>query len=273
MYFNSSIDKKIYYEIHGEGNPVILLNGIMMSTASWKPFLPALSKTCKVILVDLLDMGLSDNMADREQYEQPLQADILSEFVDHLGLKKVSIMGISYGGEVAIEFACKYPDKLAKLMLFNTAGYTSDRLWASGEGWNAVGETLNGEAYYAITIPYFYSVKFFDENRAWMEGRKQILSELFSNKDFQDRMRRLVLSTEHYDYRDRLKEITAKTLILGCLADTIIPIKDQQYLHENIKGSSFVVIPDAGHCSMLEKPEIFVTLISGFVNLTEEIKI
>ena len=68
-------------------------------------------------------------------------------------------------------------------------------------------------------------------------------------------------------------DITAKTLILGCLADTIIPIKDQQYLHENIKGSSFVVIPDAGHCSMLEKPEIFVTLISGFVNLTEEIKI
>ena len=83
MFFNSSINKKIYYEIHGKGNPVILLNGIMMSTASWKPFLPALSKTCKVILVDLLDMGQSDNMADREQYVQPLQADILSEFVDH----------------------------------------------------------------------------------------------------------------------------------------------------------------------------------------------
>lgn len=273
MFFNSSINKKIYYEIHGQGNPVILLNGIMMSTASWKPFLPALSKTCKVILVDLLDMGQSDNMADREQYVQPLQADILSEFVDHLGLERVSIMGISYGGEVAIEFACKYPQKLAKLMLFNTAAYTSDRLWASGEGWNAVGETLNGEAYYAVTIPYFYSVKFFDEHKEWMDGRKQVLSTLFSNFDFQDRMRRLVLSTKDYDYRDRLCEIKAPTLILGCLADTIIPIKDQQYLHEHIKGSHFVVIPDAGHCSMLEKPEIFVTLISGFVNITEDINI
>ena len=214
-FFKTSIGKNIHYEISGEGNPVVLLNGIMMSTASWAPFLPNLNKSCKVILVDLLDMGTSDDMGDREQYLQALQADMLSELITFLGYEKVSIMGISYGGEVAIQFAIYHKEQLARLMLFNTAAYTSDRLYAVGEGWNIAGDLRNGEMYYNATIPYFYSLQYYDGNKQWMESRKATLVNLFSQEKFLERMKRLVKSTETYDVRDRLCEIEAPTLILG----------------------------------------------------------
>ena len=70
---------------------------------------------------------------------------------------------------------------------------------------------------------------------------------------------------------DRLCEIEAPTLILGSLADTIIPIREQNYLYKNIKNSEFVVLPDCGHCSMFESPQVFTALITGFVNATEKI--
>ncbi len=272
-YFKSSIGKKIYYEVSGRGEPLIMLNGIMMSTASWQPFVPVLSKKMKVILVDLLDMGKSDSMGDMPQYMQSLQADILSELVTHLGYEKVSVMGISYGGEVALQFALNHPSQIDKLMLFNTSSHTSKWLYDISEGWNATGARRDGETYYNITIPYFYSAKFYESHLDWMDRRRKVLHATFSDDNFQERMGRLVLSTLHYDVRQRLQEIVCPTLILGSDADTIIPIHEQRYLHNNIKGSTMVVLPDCGHCSMMESPYAFATLIIGFVNLHGNITI
>ncbi len=272
-YFKSSIGKKIYYEVSGKGAPLIMLNGIMMSTASWKPFVPALAKNMKVILVDLLDMGKSDSMGDMPQYMQSLQADILSELVEHLGYEKVSVMGISYGGEVALQFALNHHSQIDKLMLFNTTAHTSKWLYDISEGWNATGERRDGETYYNITIPYFYSAQFYEKNIEWMNSRRKTLHAVFCDDNFQDRMNRLVQSTLHYDVRNRLDEVIAPTLILGSECDNIVPIHEQRYLHQHIKGSSMVIFPECGHCSMMESPYAFATLIIGFVNLSGTITV
>ncbi len=272
-YFESSIGKKIYCEISGQGEPLVLLNGIMMSTASWAPFVPVLSKQMTVILVDLLDMGKSDSMDDVPQYEQSLQADILSELVTFLGYEKVSVMGISYGGEVALQFALNHPTQIDKLMLFNTSAHTSQWLYDISQGWNATGERRDGATYYNITIPYFYSAQFYERRNDWMERRRNTLHNVFCDKKFQDRMARLVESTLHYDVRERLGEITAPTLILGSECDTIIPIHEQRFLQKNIKDSVMVIFPECGHCSMMESPYAFVTLLIGFVNTRGEITI
>ncbi len=272
-YFKSSIGKNIYYEKKGEGEPLIMLNGIMMSTASWAAFTPVLSKQMTVILVDLLDMGKSDSMDDVPQYMQSLQADILSELVSYLGYEKVSVMGISYGGEVALQFALNHPSQIDKLMLFNATAHTSKWLYDISEGWNNTGERLDGETYYSITIPYFYSSQFYESHIDWMERRRKVLYATFSDPVFQSRMGRLVRSTLHYDVRQRLSEIMCPTLILASECDSIVPIHEQRYLHKNIEGSSLVVLPDCGHCSMMESPYVFATLIIGFVNLRGNITV
>ncbi|MFR3346702.1 MAG: alpha/beta fold hydrolase [Christensenellales bacterium] len=54
--------KKVYYELHGEGEPILVLNGIMMSTESWNAFKPSFSKDNLLILVDFFDQGRSDRL-------------------------------------------------------------------------------------------------------------------------------------------------------------------------------------------------------------------
>ena len=104
--------KKVYYEIHGEkGEPIVVLNGIMMSTLSWKPFIKDFSKNNVLILVDFLDQGRSDRMT--ESYDHSIQVRLVDALVDVLPYDKVNVMGISYGGEIAIQYALAHPDRFA----------------------------------------------------------------------------------------------------------------------------------------------------------------
>ena len=142
--------KSVYYESHGEGNPVLLLNGIMMTTLSWQAFVPALQKTNRLILVDFLDQGRSARM--EEAYTQELQAELVAALINHLQLRSPAVAGISYGGEVALRVAIRYPALVGRLLLFNTTAKTSAWLRDIGRGWNAVGMTLDGQAYYLSLI-------------------------------------------------------------------------------------------------------------------------
>ena len=261
-------DYEVYYETYGKGEPLILLNGIMMSTRSWTKFIPSFSQNNLLILVDFLDQGQSQKMTIN--YDQSLQVELLSALVEHLGLKKVNVMGISYGGEVALKFAINYGDKLKRLLLFNTTAATDEWLRDIGRGWNRVGRTRDGEAYYDITIPVIYSPDFYIKNIEWMRNRQKVLVPLFSDANFLDAMERLVISSDYHDVRKDLDKINAPTLIVGCDQDGLVPLREQRYLRQHIRNSQLVIIEGSGHASMYEKPFVFSSLILGFVNCKDD---
>lgn len=74
--------KNIYYETYGEGEPIIILNGIMMSTASWLPFKDAISSDYKLVVFDMVDQGQSDKMT--EPYTQDLHVEMLKELIEKI---------------------------------------------------------------------------------------------------------------------------------------------------------------------------------------------
>ena len=255
---------QIFYEDEGQGEPILFLNGIMMSTASWKTFVPALSKDNRFIRLDLLDMGQSSRM--QENYTQDIQVEVVKALLNHLNIQQINIMGISYGGEVAIKYALKYQSDVRRLMLFNTTSRTNEWLRDIGRGWNKVGATLDGAAYYDMTIPVIYSSNFYVANYEWMEKRRQLLIPLFSSQEFQTRMNRLVISAESLDESKNIYKITVPTLIVSSEFDQLTPSSEQAYLAEHIKNSTHIIVPKAGHAFMYEKPHIFVSLVLGFTN-------
>lgn len=264
MSYFKYLDKDVFYTVEGDGKPVLILNGIMMSTKSWEPFMKTLAGHNKVIRLDFLDQGQSDKMTD--SYSQMLQVDLIKALLEHLEVLKINIVGISYGGEVALQFAIKYPNLVERLLLFNTTAYTSPWLKDIGRGWIASGKTRNGKHYYQTTIPVIYSPHYYEKRLEWMKRREQVLLPIFSNPVFLDAMERLTLSAESFDVRDKLHMITAKTLIISAEEDYLTPVSNQEYLYKNILNSEWIKIPEAGHASMYEKPLIFTTLIIGFVN-------
>lgn len=259
-------DKNIYYEEYGEGKPFIILNGIMMSTKSWDMFIEPFSQNNKLILLDFLDQGKSDK--HKEKYSQDIQVEVLKELLNFLNIDKISMLGISYGGEVALNFATKYEDRLDRLVLFNTSYRTSPWLKDIGDAWNlSANDPMN---YYLTTIPVIYSPKFYNENRTWMDNRKTLLTEnVFNNKDFMDSMVRLTKSAENHDLTEKLKDISTKTLIVSSENDYVTPKEEQQVLHGYMKNSEYIIIPESGHASMYEKPALFISLTLGFINASQ----
>ncbi len=260
--------KKVYYETYGQGKPIVLLNGIMMSTVSWQAFKEVLSANNQLILVDFLDQGRSDKM-EGMSYTQDIQVEALKALFDELRLEKVNIVGISYGGEVALEFSVKYEEYIERLVLFNTTAKTTPWLKDIGVAWNrSIGDPLD---YYCTTIPVIYSPKFYNEQSEWMNNRKALLTEkVFSQKSFMDSMVRLTESADNHDVISKLPKIKIPTLIVSCENDYITPMSEQKLLHELISTSELVVLPNTGHGSMYERPVLFVTLILGFINRTQE---
>ena len=257
--------KDVYYETYGEGRPIIVLNGIMMSTASWKEFIEPFSAANQLILVDFLDQGQSAKMVGEKPYTQELQVDLVAALLDHLGLEKTTVLAISYGGEVALQFVLKYPEKVDRLILFNTTPATGNWLRDIGEGWNRAVD--NAEAYYYTTIPVIYSPKFYVGKSDWMDNRRKVLTEgAFNNKEFLDAMVRLTHSAENYDVTDRLSEIQCPTLVISCQQDYLTPVEEQQKIVAGIPNSQYVIVPGSGHASMYEQPVLFSSLTLGFAN-------
>lgn len=258
-------DKHIYYEVYGEGTPILILNGIMMSCASWTEFIEPFSANNQLILMDMLDQGKSDKM--EETFSQKLQVEVVKSLLEHLSLEKVNLLGISYGGEVALQFAVKYPDCLNRLVLFNTTACTGPWLGDIGDGWNCAAK--DPMAYYLSTIPVIYSPVFYRVHNEWMQSRKEILKTVFSDKAFIESMIRLTNSAADYNVLDELHKINVQTLVVSCSEDYLTPMEEQRRIAERIPNCEYMIIPDCGHASMYEKPMLFSAVALGFVNCSK----
>lgn len=256
-------EKKINYKVVGEGTPLLILNGIMMSTKSWAPFEKALTKNnIKLILLDLLDQGESDKY--ELDYDQSIQVEVVKSLIDELDIKKTNIMGTSYGGEVALQFAVKYQERIERMVLANTVARTNAWLKEIGEAWNLAVD--NPHAYYSTTIPVIYSPMFYDRRFDWMKNRKELLTKTtFSQESFLKSMIRLTNSANNHNVVDELKNVKVQTLIIGCEQDHITPLEEQRMMVKLMPNAELVILPDTGHAAFYERPLLFTSILTGFI--------
>ncbi len=246
---------KIYYEVHGEGKPLIILNGIMMSTMSWHQYLNAL-KDYQVILVDFLDQGQS---SDGTTYNHGTQVEIVRALVDCLKLSDTNILGISYGAQIALQYAIKYD--VNQLMICNAALYTTPWLSDIGKAWSLAASKNDPGLFFHVTIPYIYSHQFYNKNYGWISKRKETLLSVF-DQTFLRRMMRLIESSECYDIRLSVHNISAKTHVLSAEYDYLTPADETFEIYKNISYATHINLKECGHASMYEKPEAFISEIT-----------
>jgi pimeloyl-ACP methyl ester carboxylesterase len=258
-------DRTIYYETHGtKGEPLLLLNGIMMSTLSWAPFVKNFSAANRLILLDFLDQGQSSRLAGR--YGHEVQIEVISALVEHLRLDHVNICGISYGAEAGLGYAVQYPEKVRRLLLFNGGARTAPLLRDIGHGWNEAAKSEGGLNYYLATIPVIYSDSFYEKNETWMAARQKALVPYFASQEVKDRLVRLTDSSEGFDVAKDLGKLDMPVLVVTSANDLLIPEREQKRLLSGLKHAHHVVLPGTGHASMYEQPLLFSALTLGFVN-------
>ena len=112
-------DIQIYYEVHGEGFPLVMIYGSTGRLDGWDPRLvEGLSKHFKLVLFD--NRGAGRTETSNREYTVRLFADDTAGLMDALGISKAHILGISMGGAIAQELVLNYPEKVSKLVLCST---------------------------------------------------------------------------------------------------------------------------------------------------------
>ena len=249
----------MYYEIHGDGEPIILANGIFMNTTSWFGQTPAFSNHYKVIVYDMRGQGQTDKPDGDYSFE--LHADDQKALLDHLGIDKVHHIGISYGAELGLLFALQYPERLHSLVLSNCVSYIGPLLDKISNLWRYACVKNDPEMFYHATVPFNFSETFIANNKAFfdvaLDRYKQLDLPSFIN---------LLDAFQKLNVTERLAEITTPTLILGGKKDVLKPPKPYSYLlNEKIKNSKMALIDDAGHALTHEKPEEFNSEVLEFL--------
>src|SRR6202789_310634 len=106
---------KMYYEVHGSGEPVVLLHGAFMTiTNNWDGWIGELSKTRKVIAVEMQGHGRTADI-ERDISSENL-ADDVAALLDHLKVPRADVIGYSMGGGVAMQCAIRHPEKVRKVV-------------------------------------------------------------------------------------------------------------------------------------------------------------
>lgn len=105
---------KMYYEIHGEGEPVVMLHGAFMTITGWTDWVNELSKTRKVIAVEMQGHGRTADIKRDMSFEN--LADDVAALLDHLKISNADIIGYSLGGGVAMQTAIRHPEKVRKVV-------------------------------------------------------------------------------------------------------------------------------------------------------------
>lgn len=106
---------KMYYEVHGSGEPVVLLHGAFMGiSGDWEKWVRELSKTRKVIAIEMQGHGRTGDINRDMTYEN--LSDDVAELLDHLKIPNADIVGYSLGGGVAMMCAIRHPEKVRKVV-------------------------------------------------------------------------------------------------------------------------------------------------------------
>lgn len=244
-------DIMTYYEIHGQGEPLVLIHGAGASHDMWKPQVEHFSEEYQVVTYDVRGHGQSQG--SDSNYSCELFADDLRALLNHLEIDRPIVCGLSLGGMIAQEYAVKYLDGLRALVLADTAASSalswSDRLQKLLFPKFAIKlliRVLSRERYADFAFWFFKDMK--------PEAKEYLMSEHLKF----DKEELLKVTDAIYDFRLLdLGRIEAPTLIVVGELERRAVFAHAKRIRELIEDSRVVRISDAMHASNLENPEQF----------------
>jgi len=256
-------ERRIHWEYFGTGQrePLCLLNGLAMHTQAWYPFLPGLLGDYDIVLYDYPGQGQSS--ADDAPVALPELAGYLVQVIDTLGIERLHVMGISYGGFVALEFARLYQHRLHTLALSGIL-LSHEELFEMYEDLS-LRFYRSGEQAFDLYTHYLYE-KIFGEAFVRAVGREKLEAmRLRFFERYRDRVHSLIRLTEaqdpHFAALDeqlpQYRAIRTPTLIMAGAEDRAIPAWVQRKICGILPDVRFVPVEGCGHVVYLECPDVF----------------
>ena len=260
-------DIQLYYEVHGHGTPLVLLQGLGLPATAWYPQVPAFAARHQVIVLDNRGAGRSDQPYG--DYTVAQMAQDVAGLLDHLQIPRAHVLGLSLGGLIAQEFALSYSGRVHGLVLVGTHPGGPEYLQATGKMWReqlkVAGLTL--EQIYRRALVWATTTAFRENHPDEVERFIRLRVELPpSGHGFQGQFR----AGAAFDARNRLPRLRCPTLILHGTEDRVVPPRLAEQLARLIPESRLEWIQGTGHLPCLEAPAVFNKAVLRFLAEVEK---
>lgn len=253
--------QRLYYEIHGQGEPLLCVMGLGSDLSGWSLLIPELSQHHRTIVFDNRDVGRSSYATG--DYEI---ADVASDAIaltDSLALERFHLMGMSLGGAIAQEVALAIPERVRTLTLCVT--YAGAGRWARERARLEVQALVTKSDEQLIDEMMMLTL-----SEAAYENAEQIafLKELVMSYPYRQRregfIRQLQAGARH-EARDRLSTLAVPTHVIGAEQDLLVPVWKSRELAEIIPDAKLSVITGAAHALNVERAAELSALVLEFI--------
>lgn len=253
---------QMYYDVQGDGEPLVMIQGLGYSSDFWFEQVPTLSETYRLVLFDNRDVGQTEKVND--EYSILDMAQDTRSLLDHLNIENAHILGLSMGGYIAQEFAINWPQRVNKLILISTHYGGPDYMEATEDLWEEILDVsgLSLEEAYRKGVRYAVTSDFFESNQSTVDKLVQMRLE---NPQPPDAFQRQFAAASNFASKERLDQIKAKTLVIAGQKDRIVPLKLARSLHQELPNSQIKIINNAAHLVHIEQPEEVNSAILKFL--------
>jgi pimeloyl-ACP methyl ester carboxylesterase len=250
----------------GEGESIIFVNGIAVTSYTWRGVIKTLKDKFHIFAMDFKGFGQSEKNGG--EYSVEIYTEQIKSLIKHYNITKATLVGSSLGGRIALNFTLKFPEKINRLVLLDSAGYQKNKKILS---------FLIRLFRYEIFREVFkmsltkYIVKIFIK---WAFENEKVIDEEIVEAYFNplnekggiEALSSLIKSLSYSDLNyEAIKSINIPTLIIWGDKDKWLPKSDAYRFHKDIKNSKLIVLKDCGHGPHEEYPEVVSNLVENFM--------
>lgn len=254
-------DSHYYYELHGQGYPVVLIAGYSCDHTFWSAMLSELTKNFQVLIFDNRAVGQTQDIGTSLSLEA--MADETMQLFQTLKLTQPIIVGQSMGGIIAQIIAKKYPALIRKLIVLNSAAQINIRTRMALESFiNLLKKAAPIEEVIEASMPWFFSSQFLNNPENISFFKKSIINNPYPQSliDLERQMHAL----KNYESSNFSSQIDVPTLVIGAKEDIVCLPEESEALAHSISQAELAML-NCGHSSPLEVPkEVCKTIVKFF---------
>lgn len=259
-YANSN-GTQLFYQVKGEGEPLVLIMGFGADGNVWEKHLNEYQKHFKCIVID--NRGVGKSGQPKGPYSTWMMASDVIAIMDHVGIHKTRVAGISMGGAITQELVLNYPERVHSIALISTWPKFNNYAKTVYENLKKLRVTSKPDEFMELLQLWIFAPPFYQEG---MDGLKEGQQAAMKNASPQSRdgFEGQLDACISHDTVSRLHEIKVPTLITCGDMDIFTPPAFSKILHDGIANSEYVAFPTGGHVHHWEDLERFNEVTTQF---------
>ncbi len=263
---NAMVRTLVMHQVTGktDGDPVVLMNGGLMTFLAWEPVAAGLRPTYRIVTFDFRGQLLSPGPPPASLDGH---VDDVLALLDHLAIERAHLVGTSFGAEVGLLLAARAPERVRSVTAVTATERVTAEMWRAAEPLRAACRSAaaggDGGVLFDLLVPATFSPAYRAAQAALLAERRRQVAAM--PPAWFDGVAALLGALEGLDLTPVLPRVACPVLVVGAALDETFPVEHSRALAAGIAGARLEVVEGSGHALVAEAPERLVAIVRSFL--------